>query len=80
MALGVGPPSGPPVPHNLEHPTEDDFAGASQARHVLPAPWVEPVDVAIACAFLCSDDARCITGVGLPIDAGMLIKRREPAG
>jgi SDR family mycofactocin-dependent oxidoreductase len=60
---------------DLEHPTRDDFASASQAGHVLPTPFVEPVDVANAAAFLCSDEARYITGIGLPIDAGMLIKR-----
>ncbi|MDF3313541.1 mycofactocin-coupled SDR family oxidoreductase [Rhodococcus sp. T2V] len=60
---------------DLEHPTKDDFVGPSQAGNVLPVPWVEPVDVANAAAFLCSDEARYITGVALPIDAGTLIKR-----
>lgn len=31
----------------------------------------EPVDIAKACAFLASDDARMITGVVLPVDAGL---------
>lgn len=31
----------------------------------------EPVDIARACAFLASDDARMITGVVLPVDAGL---------
>jgi (+)-trans-carveol dehydrogenase len=37
-------------------------------------PWVEPVDVSNAILFLVSDEARYITGVALPVDAGYLIK------
>ncbi len=32
-------------------------------------PWVEPVDISDAILFLVSDEARCITGVTLPVDA-----------
>lgn len=31
----------------------------------------EPIDIARACAFLAGDDARMITGVVLPVDAGL---------
>jgi (+)-trans-carveol dehydrogenase len=58
----------------IEKPTEQDFAGASQALQALPIPWVESVDVSNALVFLASDDARYITGVPLPVDAGTLIK------
>ena len=34
-------------------------------------PFPEPVDIAKACAFLAGDDARMITGVVLPVDAGL---------
>jgi (+)-trans-carveol dehydrogenase/(-)-trans-carveol dehydrogenase len=37
-------------------------------------PWVEPVDIANAALFLASDEARYITGVAFPVDAGMSIK------
>jgi NAD(P)-dependent dehydrogenase (short-subunit alcohol dehydrogenase family) len=37
-------------------------------------PWVEPGDVSNAVLFLASDEARYITGVTLPVDAGMTIK------
>ncbi|MGH1554969.1 SDR family oxidoreductase [Streptomyces sp. L7] len=37
-------------------------------------PWVEPVDVANATLFLASDEARYITGIALPVDAGALLK------
>ncbi|UGQ12487.1 mycofactocin-coupled SDR family oxidoreductase [Yinghuangia sp. ASG 101] len=59
---------------DLENPTVDDFAVASQTMHLLPTPWVEPEDVANAVLFLSSDEGRFITGVTLPIDAGALQK------
>jgi (+)-trans-carveol dehydrogenase len=55
-------------------PTDEHLAQASQALQVLPIPWVEAVDVSNAILFLSSDEARYITGVALPIDAGALIK------
>lgn len=36
--------------------------------------FVEPADIANAVAFLCSDQARMITGVILPVDAGWLVQ------
>ncbi|KPI20360.1 Carveol dehydrogenase [Actinobacteria bacterium OK074] len=59
---------------DLENPTVDDFAAVSQSMHVLPTPWVEPLDISNAVLFLASDEARFITGVRLPIDAGALLK------
>lgn len=34
----------------------------------------EPQDIAAAIVFLCSDAARCITGVTLPVDSGYLAR------
>jgi (+)-trans-carveol dehydrogenase len=48
------------------------FEAASAANHVLPIPWVESIDISNAVLFLASDEARYITGVALPIDAGLL--------
>jgi (+)-trans-carveol dehydrogenase len=59
---------------DVTEPGREDFAPVSQAMHALPIPWVEPVDVSNAVVFLASDEARFITGVALPIDAGVLIK------
>ena len=59
---------------DLEHPTKDEFAVASQTLHALPLPWVESIDISKALLFLASDDSRYITGVSLPIDAGLLVK------
>ncbi|MBX6387545.1 MAG: mycofactocin-coupled SDR family oxidoreductase [Frankia sp.] len=59
---------------DIENPTREDFAPVSQAMNALPIPWVEPVDVSNAVLFLASDEARYITGVALPVDAGVLVK------
>jgi SDR family mycofactocin-dependent oxidoreductase len=59
---------------DLEHPTQEDFAPASQTLNALPIPWVEPVDISNAVLFLASDEGRYITGVTLPVDAGSVIK------
>jgi (+)-trans-carveol dehydrogenase len=57
-----------------QNPTIEDFGPASQAMNALPIPWVEPVDISNALLFLASDEARYITGVTLPVDAGTVIK------
>ncbi|QNG36519.1 mycofactocin-coupled SDR family oxidoreductase [Geodermatophilaceae bacterium NBWT11] len=61
------------VPDN-PNPTREEFAVSSQAMNALPIPWVEPIDISKALVFLASDDARYITGVPLPVDAGCLVK------
>jgi SDR family mycofactocin-dependent oxidoreductase len=45
-----------------------------QANNALPIPWVESVDISNAVLWLASDEARYVTGVTLPIDAGELLK------
>jgi NAD(P)-dependent dehydrogenase (short-subunit alcohol dehydrogenase family) len=52
-----------------EHP---DFAGGMQ--NALPVELVEPEDIANAAAWLSSDEARYITGVTLPVDAGFTVR------
>jgi (+)-trans-carveol dehydrogenase len=59
---------------DLEDPTIDDAGEAFLAINALPVKWVEPVDISNALLFLASDEARYITGVALPIDAGFLAK------
>jgi NAD(P)-dependent dehydrogenase (short-subunit alcohol dehydrogenase family) len=51
-------------------PTRAEFAEAACAMNMLAVPWVEAADVANAALFLASDEARYITGVTLPVDAG----------
>jgi SDR family mycofactocin-dependent oxidoreductase len=59
---------------DLESPTAADAAEVLKARHLLPVPWVEPIDVANAVVFLASDQARYITGTQLVVDAGLTQK------
>ncbi|WP_138732420.1 mycofactocin-coupled SDR family oxidoreductase [Modestobacter excelsi] len=52
------------------NPSQESAAPVFQSINALPVPWVEPVDISNAILFLVSDEARYITGVTLPIDAG----------
>jgi len=54
--------------------TREDFEPISQSLNALPIPWVDPVDVSNALLWLASDEARYVTGVPLPIDAGTVLK------
>lgn len=59
---------------DLENPGADDMAPICQMFHTLPIPWVNAVDISNAVLFLASDEARYITGVTLPVDAGSCLK------
>ena len=54
--------------------TKEALAPRFQAMNALPIPWVEPVDISNAVLWLASDESRYVTGVTLPIDAGLLAK------
>lgn len=55
---------------DVDEPKLAEYREASLTLTVLPIPWVEPADIANAVLFLVSDEARYITGVTLPVDAG----------
>jgi (-)-trans-carveol dehydrogenase len=55
------------------NPTREQFAEVASAFHTMEIPWVEPRDISNAVLFLASDEARYITGVALPVDAGALL-------
>jgi SDR family mycofactocin-dependent oxidoreductase len=59
---------------DLDRPGVEDIAPIFAEKNLLPVPWVEPVDVSNAVAWLASDQARYITGVILPVDAGNALK------
>jgi SDR family mycofactocin-dependent oxidoreductase len=64
------------MPH-LDAPTRADAEQPGSgyvAANLLPIPWLDPVDISNAVLFLASDEARYITGVALPVDAGYLVK------
>lgn len=59
---------------DLEEPTSGQLAERFQALNSLPVPWAEAADISNAVLFLASDEARYITGVTLPVDAGLVTK------
>jgi SDR family mycofactocin-dependent oxidoreductase len=60
----------------VSRPTADDVREPFAALNILPdVPWIEPEDVSDAVVWLCSDAARYVTGISLPIDAGNTVKK-----
>ncbi len=59
---------------DLDNPTRDQVGERFQGLNALPIKWVEPVDISNAVLWLASDEARYVTGVTLPIDAGSTTK------
>jgi (+)-trans-carveol dehydrogenase len=55
-------------------PTREKFAIPAGEMNALPVSWIQPDDVSNAVVFLASDEAKYITGISLPIDAGAVIK------
>jgi NAD(P)-dependent dehydrogenase (short-subunit alcohol dehydrogenase family) len=53
----------------------EDPSLSDAMANALPVDMIEPVDVSNAIAWLVSDDARYITGVTLPVDAGFTVKK-----
>ena len=47
---------------------------AEAFSNLMPVPMIEPIDVSNAIAWLVSDEARYVTGVTLPVDAGFTVK------
>ncbi len=56
------------------NPSRETAEPVFRSTNALPVPWVEPVDISNAILFLVSDEARYITGVTLPVDAGYTVK------
>ncbi|MGQ0632572.1 MAG: mycofactocin-coupled SDR family oxidoreductase [Sporichthyaceae bacterium] len=65
---------------DLENPTAEDARAAFPAMNAMPTPWIEAGDVSDAVLFLLSEQARWITGVQLPVDAGGYVKRAPRPG
>lgn len=59
---------------DLPEPTAEDTIAPFRGQNLLPIPWVEPEDVSNGVLFLASDEARYLTGVMLPIDAGNVMR------
>ncbi len=59
---------------DLEAPTREDTVDIWRSKHLLPIAWLEPLDISNAVAWLVSDEAKYVTGIALPVDAGNTIK------
>jgi SDR family mycofactocin-dependent oxidoreductase len=57
-----------------EQRTREALGERFQTLNALPIQWVEPVDISNAVLWLASDEARYVTGVMLPVDAGSTTK------
>jgi SDR family mycofactocin-dependent oxidoreductase len=55
-------------------PTVEKAMPGFMSLNALPVPWVEPRDISNAVLFLASDEARYVTGVTFPVDAGAHVK------
>ena len=56
-----------------KNPTQEQVNHALRILHALPVTYVQPVDISNAVLWLSSDEARYVTGVLIPVDAGWLI-------
>ena len=72
-------PTGVNTPMIVNEVMQEFFAQDPQMgnalANALPVAMVEPVDISNAIAWLVSDDARYVTGVTLPVDAGFSNKK-----
>lgn len=50
--------------------TREVFRERMDGMNALPVPWIEAVDISNAVLWLASDEARYVTGIQLPVDAG----------
>lgn len=59
---------------DLEKPTPEDFMAVAQQMNPMGITMLEAYDISNAMVFLASDEARYITGVTLPVDAGTMVQ------
>jgi len=59
---------------DLDDPTAEDVLPVYRTLNALPIPYVQADDIRNAVLFLVSDEARYVTGVALPVDAGYAVK------
>ena len=62
------------VRFDVENPSDEHSGDFLRSQQALDTPWVEASDISDAVLFLCSEEARWITGASLPVDAGALLK------
>ena len=68
----MNPPTYAVFRPELDNPGREDATEVFRTMQVLPATWLEPVDVSEVVRFLASDEARFLTGAAIPVDAGQI--------
>ncbi|WP_028921810.1 mycofactocin-coupled SDR family oxidoreductase [Pseudonocardia acaciae] len=64
----------------VENPTMRDAEPIMKSINALPVPYLEAAEVSNAVLWLASDEARYVTGVTLPVDAGSVAPFKIPHG
>lgn len=65
---------------DLAAPTREMAENAYLQMQAMPVKTLDPIDIANAVLYLASDEARYVTGVTLPVDAGGTAPYRIPHG
>lgn len=60
----------------LSDPTPEDANNVMKTMSALPVGWIDPRGISDAVLYLASDEARHVTGIALPVDAGMMIPNK----
>jgi NAD(P)-dependent dehydrogenase (short-subunit alcohol dehydrogenase family) len=75
----MGNPTGVRMPmiinEAMQEFLQNDPQLSNALANALPVDMVEPVDISNAILWLVSDEARYVTGVTLPVDAGFTNKK-----
>jgi NAD(P)-dependent dehydrogenase (short-subunit alcohol dehydrogenase family) len=61
---------------DVSDPTPEDADNVMKGMSALPTGWIDPRGISDAVLYLASDEARHITGITLPVDAGMMIPNK----
>lgn len=60
----------------IPDPTPEDADNAMKGMSALPVGWMDSRGISDAVLYLASDEARHVTGIALPVDAGMMIPNK----
>ncbi|BCJ50476.1 putative short chain dehydrogenase/reductase [Actinoplanes sp. NBRC 14428] len=60
----------------LSDPTSEDADNVMRRLNALPTGWIDPREISEAVLYLASEQARSVTGITLPVDAGMMIPNK----
>jgi SDR family mycofactocin-dependent oxidoreductase len=59
---------------DVEEPTQEDAIPGMAGINLIPVPWIDPRDISNALLWITSDEARYVTGISLPVDAGSYVR------